>query len=253
MIKKAPRLYFAGQAHHSPQWPQLQLASEAAHYLKNVLRLKINDTIELFDQTQQSLLFRVTQVDKKIALLEFEQALVSTISKQQPKIHLALGRIRNERMHWALQKLTELGVHHIIPIQADFSQLAGKISTNKQTHWQNIVIAACCQCRRNDLPIINASTRIDDALTATKDTLQIVFDGNAESRAFNYSMALQKHDAISLFIGPEGGWSARELALFEQQQIASVSLGILTLRAETAAISALSILQNQLQTFETST
>ena len=171
-------------------------------------------------------------------------------------VHLAIGMPANDRMDWLVEKATELGVASIQPLMTERSvlRLNGERAEKKTAHWQSIAVAACEQCGRNRVPTIHGVTGLTQWMKTWVDTLGRVgrINGNVvyvlslrgDSQPLRGSIALSaaSEQQVTLLSGPEGGFSAGE----EQAAISAgfnpVSLGNRVLRAETAALAALTLL-----------
>ena len=215
------------------------------HFLKNVLRIKINDKIIVFDGktgeweagvisvNRDNVVVRVIKLNKKI--------------KNPNDIWLIFSPIKQNRMSIAIQKATELGVSKIIPCFTEFTNI-------KKINLQNIKdnsIEAAEQCGRMDLPIIEKQTSINDLLLNWPDDRKIIFcDEKIENNKsiletlYSYKNALNKS---SLLIGPEGGFSNSEREILKKNKnVISVSLGQNVLRSDTAITVALFSIQQLL-------
>jgi 16S rRNA (uracil1498-N3)-methyltransferase len=162
-----------------------------------------------------------------------------------------MALIKKDNFEWVLEKCTELGVSRFVPIMAERSEKKN-IDIERA---KRIIKEACEQCGRGDLPELLEIKNLDEILS--EENL-ITFDGDGEklqSRKFSEVLGfpdvaydatsgqtIRKLPALSLLIGPEGGWSDRELAKFKEKNMPIYSLGNLTLRAETAAIVAAALL-----------
>jgi RNA methyltransferase, RsmE family len=186
------------------------------HFLKNVLRIKINDKIIVFDGktgeweavvisvNRDNVVVRVIKLNKKI--------------KNPNDIWLIFSPIKQNRMSIAIQKATELGVSKIIPCFTEFTNI-------KKINLQNIKdnsIEAAEQCGRMDLPIIEKQTSINDLLLNWPDDRKIIFcDEKIENNKsiletlYSYKNALNKS---SLLIGPEGGFSNSEREILKKNK-----------------------------------
>jgi 16S rRNA (uracil1498-N3)-methyltransferase len=167
------------------------------------------------------------------------------------KITLVLAVFKFDRMEWAIEKCTELGVSRIVPVIARRTDAhLAAASAKRVERWQRLVLQASEQSRRAGPPEIAAPLKVSDA-TGLPGALRIVL---AESeklplRDVLESDALESHSPesqIILAIGPEGGWAEDELELFHVAGWVCVSLGSTILRAETAAIAATAIVISQL-------
>jgi 16S rRNA (uracil1498-N3)-methyltransferase len=176
---------------------------------------------------------------KLLAEIPFERALPVT---------LLLAVFKFDRMEWAIEKATELGVVTIVPLIAKrtekhLAQAAGK----RVERWRRIAQEAAQQSRRADIPIIEEPTALPARLQLNTDAQHILLAEEEHNTSLR-----QRIDAaldatgpdipsFEFAIGPEGGWTPEELVLFQKHQWSSASLGPRILRAETAAIATLAI------------
>ena len=167
------------------------------------------------------------------------------------EITLALAIFKFDRMEWAIEKCTELGVARIVPVIARRTDAHLAAASAKRTErWRRLALQASEQSRRAIPPEITAPLKLADA-TALPSALRIVL---AESEQKPLSDVLESHagDAhspesqIILAVGPEGGWADEELESFHRAGWTAASLGRMILRAETAAIAATAIVISQL-------
>ncbi len=158
------------------------------------------------------------------------------------EIHLAQGICAGDRMDLVLQKATELGVASIQPVVTHRSivRLARERREKRETHWQNVVIAACEQCGRNRIPPVAPSTGLPEfvALPARGGTrILLAPDGEAALRG------LAPRAPVTVLIGPEGGLAPEERELAAARGFTAVRFGPRILRTETAPLAALAALQ----------
>jgi 16S rRNA (uracil1498-N3)-methyltransferase len=222
------------------------LVGDHADHLVRVLRARVGQQFDIATglTVRQG---QITSVDKNRVEFELGEEVSFGNSLQ---ITLALSIFKFDRMEWAIEKCTELGVSRIVPLIArrTDSRLVSA-STKRIDRWQRIALQASEQSRRSfppkiDMPVnlseilnIKAPTRIVLAETEREIVLGDVMQDRFEST----ESAGRENDEIILAIGPEGGWSDEELQSFRQSGWTSVSLGNTILRAETAAISAVAI------------
>lgn len=159
-------------------------------------------------------------------------------------VHLALGMPANDRMDWLVEKATELGVASIQPLMTAHGvlRLAGERAEKKRAHWEAIAIAACEQCGRNRVPQIHPVRAYAEWLgdAHTDDRVQRIVLSLAPGT--QPLAALPAADAWQVLSGPEGGLSADEEARALAQGFRPARLGPRVLRAETAALAALTLL-----------
>ena len=221
---------------------QLSLPADASHYLLTVLRLKSGDRIRLFNERDGEFEGSIRTAGKKQAVVD----LIEQVREPNPEalhIDLALGVSRGERMDYAIQKATELGVAGITPIYSQHGEVRIKQAArleNKLRHWRRIVVNACEQSGRLSVPTVNEPRGLASWLNSTGSTARLLLDPRGR-RAFD---ELNIGDSISLLVGPEGGFAEEEVRLAQRQDFIDVSLGPRILRTETAPLAAISILQH---------
>ena len=156
------------------------------------------------------------------------------------QIHLGQGLSRGERMDWAIQKATELGVAEITPLFTERCEvrLNDERMQKRLEHWQQIAISACEQCGRSKVPVIHVPQSVKDWQAAVQADLKLVLHPVAQP--------LTEHAApstLAFLIGPEGGLTDAEVAHAAEQGFLPARLGPRVLRTETAPIVALSVAQ----------
>jgi 16S rRNA (uracil1498-N3)-methyltransferase len=223
---------------------QASLTGAHAEHLIRVLRARVG---QQFDIVADGVVYRgrVAGLADKRVEFELEQELPSA-SPLQISIFLAI--IKFDRMEWAIEKCTELGVTRLVPLIATrtVAHLASAASKRVE-RWRRIAREAAEQSRRTSPPDISNPINVKEVASLSAST-RIVLSEVEESKML--SEALQGHDAtapLSLAIGPEGGWTAAEDALFRESGWIPASLGQTILRAETAVIAATAIAIAQLQ------
>src|SRR3981081_2833462 len=167
------------------------------------------------------------------------------------KITLALAVFKFDRMEWAIEKCTELGVLRIVPVIARRTDAHLAAASEKRVErWRRLALQASEQSRRAGPPEIAAPLKLSEA-TALPGGLRIVLAESEHQplRDVLEADVLKSHSAeshVTLAIGPEGGWADDELELFQVAEWVSASLGSTILRAETAAIAATALVISQL-------
>jgi 16S rRNA (uracil1498-N3)-methyltransferase len=179
--------------------------------------------------------------------IEFELGEAVPI-KAVPNITLAMSIFKFDRMEWAIEKCTELGVARIVPIIANRTEphLAAA-ALKRRERWERIARQASEQSRRLVPPEISAPVKLKEIID-TPDTLRIVL--SELEKEVMLKEALESYlsaENVVLALGPEGGWTQAELDLFKQARWIPASLGNTILRAETAAIVALAGAFSELQ------
>ena len=200
------------------------------HQWRDVFRYNIGSEVILFDGSGN-------EYDSVIEKMNNREAEVRLVSERKgivpdKKITLYQSLIKKDKMEWVVEKATELGVYKIIPIISERSE---KKSFNLE-RAKKIAIEASEQCGRADVPVLECIMGLEECIMDERGE-KIIFDQTGEPFSF---FVIHNTYPISLFVGPEGGWTEKELEMFKNANAKIYSLGKLILRAETAAIVAIS-------------
>jgi len=214
------------------------VTGELAHYLANVLRLKPGMHCTVFNSGDGEFAATIAASGKQELKLALGESIACNANPTL-KIHLGMGLSRGERMDFAIQKSTELGVSVITPIFSERCEvkLSGDRVGNRVQHWQKIAINACEQCGRTQVPLINPPQALDRWLNA--NPAGIVLDPEGDTAM----AALEIKDSVSVLTGPEGGLTDSELQLAVRHGFRKLKTGPRVLRTETAPLVVLSLLQ----------
>jgi len=156
-------------------------------------------------------------------------------------ITLLLSIFKFDRLEWAIEKCTELGVARIIPVFARRTDAHLVSAAAKRVdRWRKIALQAAEQSRRLSPPEVETPRKLKDAI-ANLDGLRIVLAETEQETQLRDALSAAEAQKVCLAIGPEGGWTEDELAWFQQAKWLSATLGPTILRAETAAIAAVAI------------
>ena len=220
----------------------VSLPPGAARHVQ-VLRLQPGDALTLFDG-------RGGEYDAQVQHMGRQEVQVRVgehhaIEREAPTVvHLVTGMPANERMDWLVEKATELGVQRLSPVMTERSvlRLQGDRADKKLAHWQSVVIAASEQCGRNRLMVVEPVRTLTQwlrELATTAPEVRTVLSLSAAAQPLGQLQRLQGEPATWLLVsGPEGGLSAAEESTLIEHGLRPVSLGQRVLRAETAAIAA---------------
>lgn len=218
----------------------VELEADAANHVGRVLRLGAGAELELFCGDNCRYQAVIESASKKhISAKVLKQ---ETVDVESPlKIHLVQGISRGDRMDFTLQKSVELGVASITPIFTARCgvKLQGERLEKKLLQWQKIVIAACEQSGRNTVPRVHPAISLQQYLESAERPLTLTLEPSAEQSLKSATIPGE----VSLLVGPEGGFSADEVAATHQAECLPVRLGPRVLRTETAALAALAALQ----------
>jgi len=220
----------------------IALPESAATHLVRVLRLPPGSACVLFNGDGNDYDARISSVGKRSVVAEVVGA--RAVDNESPlRITLVQGIARGEKMDWILQKATELGIHAIVPVGSERSEVkldperAGK----RLAHWRSVVISACEQCGRARVPEIAAAQSLQAALSDLPAVPRFLLDPEAMQSIAGIPQPLAS--GCVLAVGPEGGWSPRDREVLQQAGFSGLRLGPRILRTETAGIAAIAALQ----------
>jgi len=198
----------------------LALSHDEQHHAR-VVRVRDGEEVEVFNGRGASFVANYTTEGLQIIRAAPDR-------EARTAIHLAMSIINLDKFDIVLQKATELGVRSIIPLVADRVEIRAERYRGKAERWRKIVFEAVKQSGRSVIPIVEEPQAFEEVVK--REGTKILFDADADP------VIQQVSSTATLFIGPEGGWSERELQLAREHGCAIERLGIRRLRAETAAI-----------------
>ena len=218
------------------------LDEKQSHYIRHVLRLKSQQPIILFNGYEELDYHAcILKIGKKVEL----QIENRVITQKEPPIKITLFQAlsKNEHCDLTIQKCTELGVSSIIIFNSQRTQIPLKSSKieKKLMHWKRIAQSACEQSGRSIVPTIEFISRFDSTLEHPASSQRIMLD--FEGLSIKQELEQLEIDSIDLLLGPEGGLTTEEITLAHQHKFNKVRLGPRVLRTETAAITAVSLIQ----------
>ena len=218
---------------------QHELPEAQAHYIGRVLRHAAGDAVQLFDGSGQEYLGELIEVGKKAVRVELREQLAGQVESPL-RVHLGQGLSRGERMDWAIQKATELGVAEITPIVSERCEvrLKDERADKRLAHWRQVMISACEQCGRSVLPLLHAPQPLSEWQATVQAELKLVLHPVAEPWATHAPPR-----SLAFLIGPEGGLSDKEVEQAKLAGFHAARLGPRVLRTETAPIVALAVAQ----------
>ncbi|MCU8032184.1 16S rRNA (uracil(1498)-N(3))-methyltransferase [Shewanella oncorhynchi] len=220
---------------------QLNLDEDGAAHIGKVLRMGNGEHISLFNGDGNDYLAEIVDAGKKhvtVKLLSCE----ANLSESPLNLHLGQVISRGDRMEFTIQKSVELGVNTITPLFSDRCgvKLNGERLEKKIQQWQKIVVSACEQSGRSQVPVVRPAMDLHDWCTEPTSALKLNLHPRAAHGINGLDLA---HTRVRLLIGPEGGLSAEEIAMTETYQFTDVLLGPRVLRTETASLTAITALQ----------
>lgn len=223
------------------------LSEEESHHITKVLRLSAGTGVELLDG--QGTVYRavIGETGRRVALRI--EGIVATAAEPGKTVWVGQGILKGEKMDTVVQKCTELGVTRFTPFHS--SRCQGKLdpaqSRKKHERWQRIGLAACKQCMRLQSMQLDAPIGYDALLQSgesnSEDILRLLFWEEEKELHLDNIPAIGNARSVALILGPEGGFSRQEVDLARESGWRTVSLGERILRAETATVTAVSIVQ----------
>lgn len=218
------------------------------HHLRDVLRLGPGDRVACFDGQGSEWIGTISQASPKRLVIQVEQHRTET-----PGVHIwiAPAMLKADHFEWLIQKVTELGIARLSPLATTHTvvRLSEDQARARLARWQRIALEAAKQCQRSTIPVIDSVQPLESFLRQAEPRALILMPTLAVTAIpLREILSNQRSGSgVAVLIGPEGDFTAEEVALAERFGARPVSLGPLILRAETAAIAVTAMLQYALQ------
>lgn len=228
---------------HLKAQENIELDANASQHLAKVLRMKKGYQVRLFNGDGMFYPAELIEVGKKVVVAKTADAIASDT---ESKVHTHLGQVmsRGDRMDYAVQKATELGVSDITPLFSERCEvkLTAERIEKRKAHWQQVAISAAEQCGRAVVPTIHNPVSLDEWLktSASEPGIKLVLHHRDTQ---NLEDIQSPPNRVTLLIGPEGGLSEVEIKQACMQQFISTTFGPRVLRTETAPVTALTLIQ----------
>lgn len=220
------------------------LVGEHAQHLARVLRARVGQE---FDIAADGVVrhARVSAISPERVEFDLGEEIVASNPLQ---LTLALAIFKFDRMEWAIEKCTELGVSRIVPVIARRTDPhLASAAPKRRERWQRIAREAAEQSRRVAPPEIAAPIPLKKATCIPGDIRMLLAESEEEVLLADILQGHSRNHEVLLAVGPEGGWTEEEQKLFQQSGWTAVSLGDAILRAETAAIAATAVVASALR------
>ncbi len=217
------------------------LASDEARHLREVLRLKAGDEVQVFDGEGKEFRAAVSQARREFAELEIRDEIEAMRPESPLELTLSVALLKGEKFDLVVQKGTELGVNRIIPLVTRYADIRLRDEADaakRVSRWQRIALEAAKQSGRAVVPEVTMPVPFGSVIS---DNSCLMFS-ERDGEPLNTDLKLQSLIAI---IGSEGGWSDEELDQAHAAGVPIVTLGGRVLRAETAAIATAALLQHR--------
>jgi 16S rRNA (uracil1498-N3)-methyltransferase len=239
------RFYVPGDSIHEGA---AVLPPDQAHHLRHVLRLRNGETVEIFDGRGTGYSGRVSYCDDEVRVESLREMIPP--ENPQPELVLAQALLKADKFEWVLQKATELGVSEFVPLETQFCDVRVPQSRidGRMERWRRIVGDAARQSCRFSVPGIRApmSPAKLFSLREISGHRGLFLYENAPRR---WKGELPPAEKYLLCVGPEGGWHPDEAEAAANAGLALFNLGPRVLRAETAALAAVTLIQFQIADF----
>lgn len=214
------------------------LPARVAHHAHHVLRLREGEVITLLNGRGGEFAARLLPGVASALVESFDP-----VDRESPlAVTLVQSLVASEKLEWIIEKSTEVGVARIViaPTTRSTVKLVGDRLNTRVARWNEIAIAACCQCGRNRPPPVLFLPTLSSALTLAADSaIKCIFAPGATT-----GLRMQRSTAsISIAIGPEGDWTEQELASADQHGYVRALFGPRVLRTETAGVAVIAALQ----------
>lgn len=210
------------------------LSSEDSYHVRIVMRMKINDKIEIVDK-ENLYICQITAINNQVVCEIIEKK--EKEEEQIPKVVIAQGIVKEQKMDYIIQKGTELGVYSFIPLLLNRSVIKIKDKeTKKVERWKKIVKEASEQCKRNKMPIIEEPCNIKELLSKNFK-YKFICSVNEKSKTIKSVLSnISISDTILFVVGPEGGFDPNEERILLENGFESITFGSSILRTETASL-----------------
>lgn len=229
--------------------PTLSVTGNLVVHLRDSLRVIPGNTLIFSDGQGARYRVALTEVSQRAIIGDIVE-MIREPPRCRPQLILGQSLLKGDKMDWVLQKATELGVSQIIPIESRHSvvQLRADRVTHQLSRWQRITLEAAQQSEQWRVPALAPPASLKSLLSNYGSSTVTMMLAERQDGTSLQVVTLPKDStsSILLLIGPEGGWSREEVEVADQLGIVPNTLGQQILRAETAAIAAISILQSRL-------
>ncbi len=235
-MAQVPRLFVDTPLHHGAE---VSLSREHAHYLFGVMRRSVGDEVILFNGRDGAWSATVREAGKRGGVLDVSAQ--TQPQRNPPDLWLLFAPIKKARTDFIVEKAVEMGVRRIVPVQTAFTN-SGRI---QRTRLQAHAVEAAEQCGATFVPEVTEMVRLDRLLSGWDSARRIMFCD--EGQAGQAAVLPQEAGPWAVLIGPEGGFSEGErVRLAGLEHAHAVALGPRILRADTAAVAALTLWQTAL-------
>ena len=229
----------------------IELPKDVTHHVLHVFRHNMEKPITVTGSDNRCGIYQITDEVDGIAQAKLIEYVATDVSSYRTILVQSL--LKGEKLEWVLQKATELNVDTIYLVSTAncVAKYDDKKLQSKVSRWKKIMLEAAQQCGRNQLPTLVVGETLSQVLEIESDALKLVAyeneDGHTIKTALQSIHTNQTITDILICVGPEGGYQEKEINAIIKSGGKSVSLGNTILRAETAAIGSLAMIQYELE------
>ena len=248
----ARRRFYAPPAAFTPSEKSVTLGGQETRHARDVLRLHPGDEVHVFDGKGKEFRCAVREFGRAGTILDVHEEVEPARPESPVHLTLAVALLKGEKFDLVIQKTTELGVRRILPLETGRADvhLRDSADRNKRVaRWRRIALEAAKQSGRAYVPEISAPLSVESLLATERERsfteIGLMFsERGGKSLSQTSRSAAKDSKMIAAAIGPEGGWTDDEIDLARAHGWNVVTLGGRTLRAETAAIAIVALLQH---------
>lgn len=219
----------------------VDLSDAVVQHVCRALRMRVGDPIILFNGDGNEYHAQLETVEKRRASVRIQDVTQPTVESPL-QIRIGQSLSRGERMDYAVQKATEMGMQQMFPLFSERCEV--KLNNERQDkrirHWQQVAISACEQSGRCAVPTINAPQTLEQWVQQEDAELKLVLHHHTATPLGDFTPP----QSVALLIGPEGGLTEKEVELAQDHGFQPVAFGPRVMRTETAPVAALALLQH---------
>ncbi|MDX6385126.1 MAG: rRNA (uracil1498-N3)-methyltransferase [Blastocatellia bacterium] len=243
------RRFYAPPTGFAADEKSVTLSAEETRHARDVLRLQAGEEVSVFNGTGREFLCTVQSISRNSTTL----SVVAEVGPARPEspldLTLAIALLKGEKFDLVIQKTIELGVKRIVPLdteRADVRFRDGHSSENRLARWRRIALEAAKQTGRAYVPEISEPVACTNLLTSSRSSARLMFSEREGTSLSAAALGFGEHpSAMIALVGPEGGWSDNEIETARAGGWGIVTLGGRILRAETAGIAVVTLLQHR--------
>ncbi|PYT01355.1 MAG: 16S rRNA (uracil(1498)-N(3))-methyltransferase [Acidobacteria bacterium] len=219
------------------------LSTEETRHLRDVLRLSTGDQVQIFDGEGKEFSAEIASIGKRETTLKVVNEISAPAPESKLELTIAASVYKNDKFDLVIQKAVELGVARICPIVTFRSEAKIDAAKNRTERWRKIALEATKQCERARIMSIDDPVSFADFLAGVTDQSgALLMFSEKDGRSIP---DLGDPKTITALVGPKGGWEDSEIELAEERGFVPIKLGKRIMKAETAVITFVALLQHR--------